>query len=146
MARGDTKKRKEIEEEIRETLSRNVQYLMENSPDLKSQNELKRKAKVAQASIGRLINKVNGASVDTVAKIAGAYGVAPWLLLHPEMPTITPERVLQFNANMRALWERTNGIATETPESSAEPRPESTGSSRRRTPTARTPRKTIRSD
>lgn len=69
----------------RQALATNLQRLMERTPDLDSGPKLAKRAKVAQATVSRVLNQKVGASVDVVDALARAFGVNPWMLMHPNM-------------------------------------------------------------
>lgn len=74
---------------------------MAKSPDLKSELALAKRSGVAQSTINRLLKRQVGASVDTVDALADAFGVHPWLLIHPN-PDLQRQEA-EFYARMRAL-------------------------------------------
>ena len=74
--------------DIKNTLAINLQHLMEESADLKSQNALAKRSKVAQTTIGNYLrhDSYNGyPSMDKVEKLAKAFGLDAWVLLHPSL-------------------------------------------------------------
>ena len=94
---------------IRHVLAHNVRWLMDHSPDISSQLRLARRAGVGQATIDRVLGATVGTSIDVVEKIANAYGINPYLLLHPNMPMAAREA--EFLARMRGLVnERDNNV------------------------------------
>lgn len=48
------------------------------------QQELHRRSKVAQSTIGRILRRETAADVDTIGQIAKALDVEPWALLAPD--------------------------------------------------------------
>lgn len=74
--------------DIRNTLAVNLQHLMEHSIDMKSQNALGKRSKVAQTTIGNYLrpDSYKGfPSLENIDKLARAFSVEPWVLLHPTL-------------------------------------------------------------
>ena len=60
---------------------------------------------VAQATIGRILNKESeNTRIDTIAKIAKAYGLEPWMLLVPGMDPGNPPVLQPVTQAERALY------------------------------------------
>lgn len=89
----------------RATLARNVRRLMDSSPDLNKQLRLAKRAGIGQATVDRILRADAGVSIDSIAAIAKAFGVSPWLLLHPNPPLAAAEA--EFYAKMRGLFDTT---------------------------------------
>jgi transcriptional regulator with XRE-family HTH domain len=87
--------------EHRDTLARNVRYLMDHSPDLSKAYKLAAAAGVGQATVDRLLSASAGVSVDSVAAVATALGVSPWVLFHPDKKIGQVEA--EFYAKMRGV-------------------------------------------
>ena len=93
-------------------LRTNVKALMDSKVGPSTQMELKRKSGAAQASIGRILSaKGENSRIETVAKIAKAYGLEAWQLLVAGMdptnpPVIQPmtKQEQEFYARIRALY------------------------------------------
>lgn len=88
-------------DDLKRNLARNLVKLMEVSADLKSQNALAKRSKVAQTTISNYMHpdSYTGApSLDKVAKLARAYGLESWQLLHPTMgdKAITAEELALY--------------------------------------------------
>lgn len=80
-------------------LARNLWNLMNRAPDLQSQLGLAGKAGVGQATISRILDCSGTVRLVNVEKVARAFGIDAWLLLHPD-----PARALrgvEFYAKMR---------------------------------------------
>jgi transcriptional regulator with XRE-family HTH domain len=99
-------------------LARNLKRFMDEGPAPISQNALARKSKVAQTSIGYMLNpqsrsptKSGKRSSPTVAKlerVAAALGKEAWQLLHPnpdQAPLNETERAryAEFQASMKRM-------------------------------------------
>lgn len=65
----------------RQILADNLTRMMERSLDLKSQNALAARAKVAQSHVGRIRRQESAATVDMLDALASALGVQAWELL-----------------------------------------------------------------
>lgn len=73
--------------------------------------ELSRKSKVGQATIGRILSaEGNNAEIETIAKIAEAYGLEPWMLLIPGMDPGNPPVLQPASQEQRALWDRLRAL------------------------------------
>lgn len=61
---------------------------------------------VAQATIGRILNeeKNENTRIDTVGKIARAYGLEPWMMLVPGMNPKNPPVLQPLTQAERALY------------------------------------------
>lgn len=88
----------------------NIRHLMKVRGD--SQLRLAQRAGVSQRVVGDLMTYGKGhfknPTVRTLDALAGAYGVAPWVLLLPDMPldNAVQDRVLSALAGYLALSER----------------------------------------
>lgn len=92
--------------ESRALLARNLAALMAKSPDLDTQGKVHRRSKVAQATIGRILRKEGGATLDTLDQLAAAFGVSAWQLIHPK-PDMKPNEAA-FYAQLRRLLDEAN--------------------------------------
>lgn len=74
-------------EDLREILAANLAKAMDLSPDLKSQSALAKRSKVAQTTIGNYVSKkyAGSPSLVKVQRLARAFGLETWQLLHPTM-------------------------------------------------------------
>lgn len=75
-------------DDLKETLAANLRRLMDLSPDLKSQAAVAKRSKVAQTTISNYLRpgSYKGApSLDNIHRLARAYGLEAWQLLHPSM-------------------------------------------------------------
>jgi len=70
---------------VRKVLAENLKTLMRRTPKLKTQAALAGKAGVAQTSISNMLRPQTDAmtspKLDSVEKVAGAFGLATWQLL-----------------------------------------------------------------
>lgn len=77
-----------MNDKARETLARNLRKVMDGSADLRSQAALAKKSGVGQTTIGYMLkadSRVGAPRVDNVEKVANAFGLEAWQLLHPTM-------------------------------------------------------------
>jgi transcriptional regulator with XRE-family HTH domain len=63
---------------------------MEVTPHLNSQPKVAARSGLGQTSIGRILRKEAGATVDSLDLIARAFGIEPWHLL---VPNFDPARL-----------------------------------------------------
>lgn len=95
--------------EARHFVRKNLLDLMAKSPDLNSQAALSRKSEVSIGLINGLINDQPGEAseprVDIVEKLAEAFGLRAWQLLHPDLDVA--RREAEFYAKLRELYDAT---------------------------------------
>jgi transcriptional regulator with XRE-family HTH domain len=75
-------------DDLKEILANNLAKLMELSADVKSQNALAKRSKVAQTTIGNYLNPSSYKGYPQLGKVeqlANAFGLCAWNLLHPTM-------------------------------------------------------------
>lgn len=94
--------------QLKHDLAKNLSILMERSADLRSQNALAKRSKVAQTTIGNYLNPDSYAgapSLDKIAKLAVALGVEPWQLIHPGLgdQEISRKEIELYRRLQRAL-------------------------------------------
>jgi transcriptional regulator with XRE-family HTH domain len=68
----------------RETLARNLRYIMKI--EKLSEEALAKKAGVSQKQINNILNRQHAATIDTLDKIAAAFGLTNWQLMLPNLP------------------------------------------------------------
>ena len=90
----------------RDILARNLKALMSWEHGPSSQSELKRRSGVSQATIGRIDRKESDATIDTLALIARAYGLAAWQLLVPEFDPTNPPVLRAASQEEKKLYSR----------------------------------------
>lgn len=82
-----------------EIVAKNLDSLRSSHKTLKSQAAIAEAAKVDQKTVGRILNKTNEPSLEVLAKIAKAFGLAPWQMLVPDLePTNPPMLASESNA------------------------------------------------
>lgn len=81
----------------RQNLCANLKRLMGETPDLPSRAALSRRSRVALGTISGLASGKPGSepSISTVEKIARAYGIEAWELLHPRLGASVSEAAWQ---------------------------------------------------
>ena len=75
-------------DQLKRDLAKNLSILMERSADLRSQNALAKRSKVAQTTIGNYLNPgaYKGApSLEKVVRLAAAFHMDAWQLIHPTL-------------------------------------------------------------
>lgn len=74
------------ETNLREVFKANLARLMQSSPDLNSGPKLEARSGVGKSSIARWLEDPpsSAPTLDSIASIAGAFGVQPWELLVDE--------------------------------------------------------------
>ena len=95
--------------DIKNTLAVNLQHLMEKSSDLKSQNALAKRSKVAQTTIGNYLRPdsyTGYPAMDKVDKLARAFGLDAWVLIHPTLGSnCLDERKLEIYDKIRRAFD-----------------------------------------
>lgn len=98
----------------RMVLRTNLQALMDLKGGPNSQGELHRKSGVAQATIGRILSKGgNNARIETIDKLAKAYGLEGWQLLVAGMDPSNPPVLQAVSKEERDLYQRLRQLAAE---------------------------------
>ena len=91
---------------LRLVLRENLLALMKNNAD-EGQSALSRRSKVAQSTIGRILaEKGENARVETVERIANAYGLHAWQLLIPGLNPKNPPMLRVQGDVEKALYAR----------------------------------------
>ena len=91
----------------RAILRQNLKALMDSRKGPISQSGLRAKSKVAQATIGRILSeRGENAKMETVERIAKAYGLEGWQLLVAGMDPLNPPVLQPVSPAERALYER----------------------------------------
>lgn len=91
----------------RAVLAMNLKALMASKHGPRSQSELRRKSGVAQATIGRILSDGGeNARIETVEKLARAYGLDGWQLMIPGMDPSNPPVLQPISKEERALYDR----------------------------------------
>lgn len=96
----------------RAVLQQNLKSLMGTKGGPTSQGELFRKSGVAQATIGRILaDGGENARIETVSKIAKAYGLEGWQLMIPGMDPANPPVLQPVSKEERELWDRLKDLS-----------------------------------
>lgn len=91
----------------RHVLRQNVKALMASGLGPTSQTALRAKSGVAQATIGRILGDVGeNAKIETVEKLAKAYGLEGWQMMVAGMDPTNPPVLQPVSPAERALYER----------------------------------------
>jgi hypothetical protein len=99
----------------RQVLTDNLKALMKLRAGPTSQTGIKKRSGPAQATVGRILNKAGGENsrIETVERIAKAYGLEAWQLLVPGMNPSNPPVLLAASKEEKALYERLRATAEE---------------------------------
>lgn len=92
-------------------LSQNLKALLKHGHGPSTQMDLAARSGIAQATIGRILRAETSATIDTVAKIAKAYGLEAWQLLVAGMAPHNPPVLRTISPEEQALYERLRGAA-----------------------------------
>lgn len=92
---------------LRDVLAENLRALKTADGTEESQSSLHRRSGVAQATIGRILSKGGeNARIETVEKLAKAYGLRAWQLLIPGMEPKNPRFLGASSPEEKALYDR----------------------------------------
>ncbi len=98
---------------LQQTVAENLQKLMDEHVELRTQSALARRSKVPQRTIGRIVNQEVTASLEVLESLAKPFDLQPWQLLVPGLDPKNPP-VLRFaSAAEEALYKRIVAAATE---------------------------------
>lgn len=90
----------------RDVLRQNLKALLQSDHGPNSQSELFRKSGVAQATIGRILSaKGENARIETIDRLAAAFGLQGWQLMVPGMDPANPPVLVPISKAERALYE-----------------------------------------
>jgi transcriptional regulator with XRE-family HTH domain len=101
----------------RAVLRRNLKALMDKAkkdeqPDLYRQIRLGKRARVAQATIGRILSaEGEDSSIETVAKLASAFGLEAWQLMVAGMDPSNPPVLQPVSKEEQELYRRLKELA-----------------------------------
>lgn len=101
-------------------LRRNLKALMDKTKNYgpHTQGELHRKSGVAQSTIGRILSSEGEDSgIETVERIAKAYGLQGWQLMVAGMDPSNPPVLQPVSKAERALYDRLKELAKDMKES-----------------------------
>lgn len=102
------KKRGKVEpgQAARVTLAVNLKRLMDDTKHLETMERLGKESTVAPSSIANMVRPSRGnPTLDNIAKVAAAFDLEPWQLLHPDLPgrVLKPSEAALYNALREAL-------------------------------------------
>lgn len=92
------------EVESRKVLAQNLQRLMSAHPKLASNPKLSKKSGVGIATLSRIMNMGSGANLDTITRLAGAFGMTPWQMLVPGLSPSNPQILRSSSPAEEALY------------------------------------------
>lgn len=96
----------------RAVLQQNLKALMLTTGGPQTQGELHRKSGVAQATIGRILTRDGeNARIETVDRIAKAYGLEGWQLMVAGLDPRNPPVLQPLSQEERALYERLKDLS-----------------------------------
>lgn len=102
-----TRKEKiEIEQGTRVILAVNLKRLMQDTPSLNTHAKLGKAAGVAPRSISNMCTpRVGNPTLDNVSKVAQAFSLEAWQLIHPDLPgrVLKPSEAQLYNVLRDAL-------------------------------------------
>lgn len=93
-------------EAARVALAVNIKRLMSDSVVLNTQERLGKAAGVAPKSISNMVTPARAnPTIENVAKVAAAFGIEAWQLLHPELPgrALKPSEAALYEALRKAI-------------------------------------------
>lgn len=91
---------------LRQVLRENLRTLMKNNND-EGQSDLHRRSGVAQSTIGRILaDEGENARIETLERIAKAYGLNAWQLLIPDINPKNPPMLRIAGEVEKALYAR----------------------------------------
>jgi transcriptional regulator with XRE-family HTH domain len=90
----------------RAVLARNLRNLMATKAGPRSQTALRKKSGVAQATIGRILKQETEAGVETVDRLAKAFGLEGWQMMVPGMDPTNPPVLMAATPAEKALYDR----------------------------------------
>ena len=99
--------------EARKVLAQNLQRLMNSNPKLDSNPKLSKRAGVGVATLSRIMSMKTGANLDTITRLAGVFGMAPWQMLVPNLSPKNPQILRSSGAMEDALYEKIRKVVDE---------------------------------
>ena len=96
---------------IREILASNLKALM--LVNKHSQGDLFKLSKVAQSTIGRVLNMQVDATVGTIESVANVYRLQSWQLLVPNLEPSNPPVLREISDKEREFYEKIKMAAQE---------------------------------
>lgn len=94
-------------------LGENLAALMAAHPELNSNPKLAAKTRLGTGTISRLRNGMVDANLDTLERMATAFGVAPWQLLVPGIDPTNPPTLQPVSERERRFYERLRDVLKE---------------------------------
>lgn len=97
---------KQAEQDLRALVGANIVRLMGMRPKLSSNPKLGERAGIGIATISRIINGETAATLDTIARLAAAFDLAPWQLLVPNLDAQNPQILQSISSKEADLYKR----------------------------------------
>lgn len=97
-------------DQLKADLAQNLARLMAVSEDLRTQTALAKRSKVAQTTISNYLRPTSyrgSPNLEQIGKLARAFGLEPWHLLHPTMGD------REFNRRELDLYRRLKTVLAE---------------------------------
>lgn len=94
------------EHALRSLVGANISRLMQSRPKLNSNPKLGARSGIGVATISRVINGETAATLDTLAKLAAAFDLAPWQLLVPNLDATNPQILQSISPKEADLYKR----------------------------------------
>lgn len=97
----------------RRVLGANITRLMQARQNLNSNPKLSKRAGIGIATISRIINGETAATLDTLTRLAEAFGVQSWQLLVPNLDPKSPQILRSSSPQEAELYERLRKVIAE---------------------------------
>lgn len=92
---------------VRNVLRQNLKACIAHNSGPSSQTSLRKKSMVAQATVGRVLSDLGeNTRIETVAKLAKAYGLEAWQLLVPGMDPSNPPVLRSASKTEQEMYDR----------------------------------------
>ncbi|WP_155947005.1 helix-turn-helix domain-containing protein [Pseudacidovorax intermedius] len=101
------------ESHARRVLASNVQGLMAQNGSLNSNVKLSNASGVSIATLSRVMSMHTAATLDTITRLAAAFGLEPHQLLMPNLDAAGPHATQEISAEDRVLLAKFKALAGE---------------------------------
>lgn len=91
----------------REILAKNVKRLMQINPEMSSNVMVEERSggKVKKSTLDRIRNQSSACDIDTLSRVADAFGLLPWQLLLPDLDVKNPPTI-RMGDSEKVLYEK----------------------------------------
>lgn len=96
----------QAEQTLRDLVGANIARLMQSRPKLSSNTKLSERSGVGLGTVSRIINGETAATLDTLARLAAAFDLAPWQLLVPNLDATNPQILQSISSKEADLYKR----------------------------------------